>query len=261
MMVFILALAFLFLIEYLIICLAKILKRPWTDPRLLGYLDNLPKLASRPASPWQPRWLLALLLTLCLSFWWSRDIPRKYVGQEASRAVSSQADILGRHFTSRDLQLDAQTLNILETDDYLYRQFSSPGMSDFDLVIVFSANNRKGTHPPDVCLEGSGEKILTRKIQTISLPSGRPLQVRELITQNQSHLLYHIYLYKCGTSYTTSFFQQQAVIVYNGLLSRNTSGALIRISLPIINQDEESARQLALAAMQTLFPQIDERLP
>ena len=68
-------------------------------------------------------------------------------------------------------------------------------------------------------------------------------------------------IYKCGDSYTMSFFGQQARIFLNGLMARNAAGALIRVSVPIEGQDIASARKLALAATEALMPPIDKGLP
>ena len=65
------------------------------------------------------------------------------------------------------------------------------------------------------------------------------------ITQRSGgRLTYHLYTYKCGNSYTPSFFMQQATIFFNGLLNRYAAGALIRFTVPVESSDLDDATSL-----------------
>jgi EpsI family protein len=179
----------------------------------------------------------------------------------AAAAVSKELSLGGVAFQSQDLALDDLSLAILETRDYLCRRFMGPERRQFDLLIVFSADNRKGTHPPDVCLEGSGEEPVSKQVVALAPAGMRGLQMKELVTQRGTRLTYHLYVYKCGRSYTPSFFWQQFTIFANGLLARNSAGALIHFTVPIAGADPQPARELALAAAQQVLPQIDRGMP
>ena len=161
---------------------------------------------------------------------------------------------------------------ILQTSDYLKRKYEDPDGRSVDLTIIFSQNNRKGTHPPEVCLEGSGGRIVQKQLHDVTFASvdddGRPrdvdVEVRELISENRGYQMLHLYLYKCGDSYTPNYITQQAIIFLNGIIARNAAGALIRIDVPIGKADTrvtEEARKLALEAAQAFMPQIDQGLP
>jgi hypothetical protein len=47
----------------------------------------------------------------------------------------------------------------------------------------------------------------------------------------------------------------------NGLLHRNASGALIRVSTAVGDDDEEAARQRCAAMMAAAIPYLDKALP
>ncbi|MCB1195895.1 hypothetical protein KDK77_06900, partial [bacterium] len=54
---------------------------------------------------------------------------------------------------SREIIMDQHTLDILETEDVLFREYRRHG--EFEnplyLCIIFSENNRKVAHPPELC--------------------------------------------------------------------------------------------------------------
>lgn len=262
--VFILALAILLGIERLIVALARWTHQTkWVDSRVLGYLEtlkSLPATGSRYLRPLRVPVAAVLVVNLGLSWWWGREGPRYYHGSVAAGAVPREIELAGQRYLSQDLPLDARTLAILETDDYLYRRFYQPesGQS-FDLVIVFSPDNRKGTHPPEVCLEGSGSRVLSMREQPVRL-DGRVIPMRELITQDEQGWAYHLYVYKSGSRYTSSFFMQQATIFLNGLLGRNAAGALIRLSCTTPSENIGPSRQWMITAAETLMPMIDRNL-
>ena len=260
-MVFAIALGLLFGLEQAIIVLNRLLKRHWVDHRLLGYLSSIPQTPETTPSVFRVAPLVLLVLTAGLTLIWSGTIRQPTITEVARRAVASSLSIAGEEYTGRDLDLDEKTLSILETRDYLYRYFTSMSRSTpVELLIVCSQDNRKGTHPPEVCLKGGGDEVLESRIRQVPLPGRGDLPMRELITQRRDRLYYHLYIYKCGTAYTSSFFGQQFRIFVNGLLSRNAPGALVRITVPVAQNDVISARALAMAAAEELMPQIDRGL-
>ncbi len=265
-MFFVVSLAILFGVEQAIIGLSRLFHRRWVDPRLLGYLDNIPPGGGGGPAILSPYVLGSLLAVVVIGHWIGQEGPAYHYGEAAARTVPRVVQIDGRPFTSTDLQLDAQTQAILETSDYLCRQYEAPRTARqpaaiVDLLIVFSQHNRKGTHPPEVCLKGAGEEIISKALREIPLADGQQLTMRELVSQRGSDLTYHLYVYKCGNRFTTSFFGQQAAIFFNGLIGRNSAGALIRFSSPVVGEDVEEARQQVTAAVGELMPMVMRNLP
>jgi len=167
----------------------------------------------------------------------------------------------GRVFGSTDHQLPELALVVLQTRDYLYRIYRTPhGSSHVELLIVFSANNRKGTHEPEVCLEGSGYQITHQGVRVIDVEPDWPVEMREIITEKQGREMYHLYVYKAGDVFTTSFFRQQLTIFLNGLVGGQSGGALIRFDVPIAGDHTDQAREMALAAVRELLGDIRRNL-
>ena len=261
--VFVLALALLFAVEHVIIWVAGRLKRPWTDDRLLGYLNVLrrEKYVSQGGVP--VVMIVVLVLATALSFFWADPADAMNMTKRAAGAAPTEMLIGDDLYVGTDMVLDDRTLDILQTNDYLYRRFFHAKSRRYvDFLIVFSANNRKGTHPPEVCLSGSGEEIITSELYDAPAGSLGDIPMRELVTQRRDRQTYYLYTFKSGDAYTPSFFKQQMMIFINGLLpERNTAGALIRFHTHVPERDVDTARTLTVAAVATLMPEVSERLP
>jgi EpsI family protein len=192
-------------------------------------------------------------------------VPGNFRKDYAARALSSRLVLAGgreaRQF-GPDIPLDEQTMDILETEDYLNRRFIVPGEPLVHVSIIFSMDNRKGTHPPDVCLAGSGEGIVAKETVGVDgIPGRGGVDFRGLVVNNRDgSKTYYIYTYKCGKRYTDSFWMQQLLIMWNGLVDSNASGALIRFSTPI-EQSPAEARSRCIDYIRAVIPQLDANLP
>jgi EpsI family protein len=164
-------------------------------------------------------------------------------------------------WTSTSMSFSELEMQILETRDYMYRTYTDGRSAPVDLCVVFSEDNRKGTHPPDVCLEGSGSRIISRQDRRVDA-GGSPLTLRELVTSGPGgQYIYFSYIYKCGDVFTPSFYKQQVQIVWNGLTRQNASGALIRYSTPMANSSDVKRAQGRIdALLAASFPYIRDGL-
>jgi len=191
----------------------------------------------------------------------SRAVPPTWTGQVAAEAVPDELTIDGHRLHSYDMELDEQTLTILETRDYIYKRYVRAGTPPVDFCLIFSQDNRKGTHPPDLCLEGGGQDIIAKGDVVLEGVEGHgTIRCRELVVQHAGVRTYHLYTYRCGNRYTPSFWDQQITIFLNGLLNHNASGALIRVSTPV-KPNVDEARRRTKALMSAAVPYLERALP
>jgi EpsI family protein len=199
---------------------------------------------------------VAVIVTALLTWHINRTLPLNWHAAGAAKAVPQELSMDGRDFHGYGQKLDEQTLTILETRDYIYNRYVSPGVAPIDLCVIFSQDNRKGTHPPDLCLQGSGDGIINKGDLAVERQGGGTVPCRELIVQSASSRLYFLYTYKCGAEYTSSFWRQQFDIVLNGLRGRDATGALVRVSMPVTG-DVDEARRWCSRFMQQALPHLD----
>jgi EpsI family protein len=200
----------------------------------------------------------AIVLTVLLVVSQSRTTR---VADLARRVIPSMLVQDSHTWTSTESTFSDLELDILETRDYVYRTYSDGQGPPVDLCVIFSEDNRKGTHPPDICLEGAGYRIVSRQDRRVTV-AGTPLTLRELVTTGAGgQYVCFDYVYKCGDVFTPSFYRQQVQIVWNGLTRQNASGALIRFSTPMGRaSDIEASRARIDEVLTATFPAIRDGL-
>ena len=272
-MIFVLAFLMMFGVERLIQWLLSLRGKPPEMKELFADVRRGPEdegqvARLRGAAGTRRGWVLVVLVTLsaAMAVWLNRVVPPATDMAVVGRAVPRVLVIGGRQWTGYDFPLDENTLTILETPDYVCRQYAAVGEPNVEFTAVFSKDNRKGIHPPDLCLAGGGSGIVSKgNILVTGIPGRGGIDCRELVTQAGSRKRYFLYFYKCGSTYTGSFWKQQFVILLNGLLDRNAAGALIRVSTAVPgnggDDDIASARHLSMAFVRAIVPHLDKALP
>jgi EpsI family protein len=264
--VFALAFLMMFALEKLVLAAHRWAGRPMTIAPLLA--DLLPKgdkshrnLFLRTGA-W-PLLVLALVGLLCGSaaWWLDREPPPMRIQKQAASALPPQFTVGQTQLSSSDMTLDENTLLMLNTRDYLYRQYSGLDRP-VDICIVFSKDNPASSHPPELCLTAGGGNITDSRDVTLDGIHGmKDVACRELVVQQHGGVsYYYIYTFKYGQGYTQRFAWQQVWLFFKSrLFGGGASGALIRISTPI-STDIDDARQRAMNFMRASLPYLDQGL-
>lgn len=267
-LIFILAFLLMFALERLIL-----LSRAWAKrPAPIGTLFDGQLRPSGEASPW-PRmaslwgtnvaWsaVVAVGLAGAATAWLSRPVGS--VSSEAAlmRALPETLTIQNQPWTGSLLQLTPRELTILENPAYVYRRYRQSGRGDYmDYCFLFGRENRKGIHPPDLCVEGFGQGIIQKGDLLVSeVPGQGTVLCSELVIQSGSSTLYMLYTYKFGKAYTNSFWRQQWSICANNLLGREASGGLVRIST-VVKSSLPETRAMATEFLRQTIPRLDAEL-
>ncbi len=152
--------------------------------------------------------------------------------------------VLGQ-WAGSDIPVTERTYENLETRNVLLREYINQSLVNNNqtpvyLCIVFSEDNKKVSHPPEVCYEGGGRTNLSKAVESVQIRGGN-LNITKLIIQNGSDKELVLYWYMVGNLYTCNYYKQQLNIVLNQISGKNNKGALIRFSTPIIENDETEA--------------------
>ena len=160
-------------------------------------------------------------------------------------------------WVGREIPVDAETKAILETDDGVMRFYVDTGerRREVQFAVVFSPQNRRVAHPPEICYKGAGWETSEKKI---SRPDGLPPLVRLIVAKGLRRDMV-IYCYKAGDKLEANYYRQQINIIANQLAMRSTSSALIRLSAAI-QLDEERTEKDILDFARLMIPEIQEKL-
>jgi EpsI family protein len=158
----------------------------------------------------------------------------------------------------QELPVEGYVKAILETDDVIQRNYVNRlnNKTPIQLAVVFSSDNRRAAHPPEVCYRGTGWEVTDKKIIE---PEGLPPMVRLILDGGGGKRDMVIYFYRAGTRITANYYRQQYNIVVNHLLRRAASSALVRFSSPIVRSEGDTERDLA-DFIRLMLPEIKSHL-
>jgi exosortase D (VPLPA-CTERM-specific) len=184
------------------------------------------------------------------------------------RVAKAPSTVLRNSFDNFSLQIgpwqgyrnhiDTHTLKVLATKDYLDATFSNANNGSVSLWIAYYGNQQRNSsfHSPLYCFTGGGWTTL--KSEIIDLGPGQP--VNSLLIEQAGKQFLVFYWYLIHGRYLTSEYITKFYIGYDGLLSRRTDGALIRLTTPVIN-DVESTKERLISFAKLLSPILHQYIP
>ena len=145
-------------------------------------------------------------------------------------------------WNSKDLPVEENVYEILETRNLILREYSR-GDSKVYLYIIYSQDNRKVSHPPEVCLEGSGITVVkTQKIH-LELAGAKQIVANKLTVEKAGINNLIVYWYKAGEYYFDNYLKQQMRVALATLQFKRTSGAMIRFSAEVLPTAPDKAME------------------
>lgn len=195
-----------------------------------------------------------LLLTTIITF--GAYSPKSYAG----KLYTQDIPIIIGNWYGKDLPMDKRTYDILETKDALMRKYVNSNNESMLLTVVFSQNNRKVAHPPEVCLSGGGWSRTDKGIDKIEI-ANREVKANILLLQKGQDKQIILYLYKAGNSLTHNYYAQQLNIILNAMFRKDTSSSLIRISSSIFDDNGDKATIMTKKFAKEVIPILTEKLP
>lgn len=157
-------------------------------------------------------------------------------------------------WTGKDVPLTKRDYEMLETTNLIMRQYTNPGGGSLLLYIIYSEDNRKVSHPPEVCYMGSGSTIAQKAVIAVTPEIKANKMVVEMSGGGRQLVAYW---YKAGVLNTPDYFAQQLKVALRRTFAQKTSAAMIRISTDIKGDKEKAAEELIgkfCAQMAPLLP-------
>ena len=145
---------------------------------------------------------------------------------------------------------------ILETHNMFLRKYENPKGDMIYLFIVYSEDNRKVSHPPEVCLTGAGVKIEKKSV----VPVTDDIKANKLIARKDNIDDLVLYWYKAGPVYTDNYMGQQLKVMLARTFGKRTPGAMIRLTTPVV-EDEDKAFGLAKEFTSEIQPLLEKYVP
>lgn len=160
-------------------------------------------------------------------------------------------------WVSTEIPLSERDYEILETRNLFLRDYKNGKGDSVILYIIYSEDNRKVSHPPEICYMGSGLTIVNKSAIKLT----ESIKAVKMLAEKADNRQLVIYTLKVGNLYTDSYLRQQLKIVIGRMLGKRIPSALIRLSAHIKNNDEEDALNLIKSFTRQIEPLLAKYVP
>ena len=156
-----------------------------------------------------------------------------------------------------DIPLEERDYEILETRNLFVRDYKNLNGDSIILYVVYSEDNRKVSHPPEVCYMGSGVTITDKTSVQIS----NSIKATKMVVEKADARQVVVYWFKAGKLYTDKYLKQQLKIVIERMFGKRTAGALIRVSTDIKDNNQDAALGLIRSFCGQIEPLLAKYVP
>jgi EpsI family protein len=158
--------------------------------------------------------------------------------------------------------IDQESLDVLKADDILNRVYASGGKPAFLFVAGFrSQRNGKAPHSPKNCLPGSGWVPLNSGETTIDSGSGFPITVNRYVVSHGEERSLVLYWYQSRDRVVASEYTAKFWVMADAVRLNRTDTALVRVVIPILNRDEDTAMKTAEDFVKAFYGPLRHYLP
>jgi len=160
-------------------------------------------------------------------------------------------------WVSQDIPLDKRVYELLETKNLIMRNYINKQGEAVNCYIIYSQDNRKVAHPPEICLQGEGATVVEKTAIQIT----DSIKATKLILEKSLSRELVIYWYKAGNLNTNDYLKQQLKIVIDRMSRKSSSGALIRLATEIKGDNQDKALSLIQSFAKQIEPLIQKYAP
>ena len=184
----------------------------------------------------------------------------EFYNREFAQSIPHEIDGM----KSMEIHMDQKTIDILETSDVMFRKYEKENMIPVYFCVIYSQNNRKVAHPPELCLSGGGNVVEFKEGINFDTPVKQNFDAKKLIVVHSNSKWMYLYWYKSGRFYSSNYLLQQFLAAVTQLVHRKSSCALIRLSTPIPQEEEppfKESEERLMKFSKTILPILSEKLP
>jgi EpsI family protein len=181
-----------------------------------------------------------------------------------SRPLNQLPQQLGGWQMTQESFVDKETLDVLKADDTLNRVYRDPstGASASLFVAGFrTQRNGKSPHSPKNCLPGSGWTQLSSENYTIDAGLAAPIVVNRYVIVHGQEREMVLYWYQSRDRVVADEFKAKFWVVADAMRLNRTDTALVRVIVPIVNSDEDSATRTGTTFVRAFFSTLRQYLP
>jgi EpsI family protein len=182
-----------------------------------------------------------------------------------SAPLSGLPRSLGSWIFVREDPVDQETQEILKADDTLFRFYGNPSRGHYPVSLFVAAfrsqSTGKSPHSPKNCLPGSGWTQLSSELYPLQLDNGKTIGVNRYIVSHGQDRSLVMYWYQSRDRVVADEFKAKFWVMADSIRFNRTDTALVRVVVPIFDQNEDEATKTAVDFVKSFFQPLHNYLP
>jgi EpsI family protein len=161
--------------------------------------------------------------------------------------------------------VEKEIVDFLKADELLTRSYVSPssGPVAAHLFVAYFSSQRTGRspHSPKNCLPGSGWTSTVSDTIKIDVPNRGIIETNRYIVQKGDAKSMVVYWYQSRDRVVASEYKAKFFAVADAIRYNRTDTALVRVVVPIVNNDEAASEKVATDFVKSLYYPLRQHLP
>ena len=183
----------------------------------------------------------------------------------SSPPLAGLAKVMGNWTTIQEGVVEKEVQEVLKADDTLVRSYISPQFpGNTGLFIAFFRSQRTGKapHSPKNCLPGSGWVENEQGFTKIAIEGrAEPIEVNRYVVQKGESKSLVLYWYQSRDRVVASEYSAKGYVMTDALRDNRTDSALIRVIVPVIENNIDRAMATATDFVKATFTPIRRQMP
>ena len=167
--------------------------------------------------------------------------------------------------TVREVPMEKEVQDVLKADDTINREYKNANVPNSAwLFIAFFKTQRYGQapHSPKNCLPGSGWEPTENTDISINVPDWpRPIVTNKYVVAHGTDKSVVLYWYQSHNRVIASEYWAKFWLVADSIRYRRSDTALVRVIVPVEDDNIASATNVGISFIQAMFPKLVNQLP
>ncbi len=180
------------------------------------------------------------------------------------RPLAQFPQAIGSWHMTRQGVIEQEVLDVLKADDVLTRFYGDQNtgrQADLYIAAFRSQRNGKAPHSPKNCLPGSGWLRLDSSEIRVDVGAAAPIPVNRYLISHGDQRQLVLYWYQSRDRAVADEFKAKFWVVADAIRYDRTDTAIIRVIVPVVDRDTDSAERVAVGFVQTIYPTVRQFLP
>ena len=207
-------------------------------------------------------WILTLALVVQASLFYAASSGERVPASQPLDLFPAQ---LGSWREAQNYPVEQEIRDQLNADDLLNRLYTDPGSrAGAALFVAYFKTQRTGQspHSPKNCLPGSGwEPEATGFVDVAVSGQPEPVRINRFVVSHGEEKSVVLYWYQSQRRVVASEFSAKFWLVMDSIRYHRSDTALVRVTVPVRNNDADAATRVGVSFVQTVFPVLKGYLP